>query len=198
MTGLQLGLLAASLIVHREPWVLPVPPESKAQSQADCSGEDCTVTFSPNPPELRAGRILKMAWVANLPAVFLGALLRTVAVLINFPNPPGEPTEIAFSVIFVPLIWYRAGRWMDGLSVGGIVGESTQSRRKVMWTGLARVLVWFLFAVLLLSLLFESHRESIETRFVLVVAIVWAGAYLAGGFMGDRRRMAQLRAPADG
>ena len=33
MTGVQQGLLAARLIVPREPWVLPTPPVSHAQSQ---------------------------------------------------------------------------------------------------------------------------------------------------------------------
>ena len=115
MTGVQLGLLTASLAIHREPWVLPTLPEPQAQAQDDCSGENCTVSFSPS-PEPSAGNILKLAIVLNLPAVFPGPILDVVAALIHFPHPPGEPSQIGFSAVFVPVIWYRVGRWMDDLA----------------------------------------------------------------------------------
>jgi hypothetical protein len=195
MTGVQLGLLAASLIVHHEPWVLPAPPESQAQAQPDCSGEVCSVSFSPNPPEPRLGRILTTAIVLNLPAVFLGSFLHLLAVFIHLPHPPGEPTDIAFGAVFVPLIWYRVGRWMDDLAAGRIAGKLSTVTPKTVWREFARVIAWFLFATLLLSLLVERHRESNGTRFLVVIAILWAGAYLAGGFLGDRQKRARLRAP---
>ena len=137
-----------------------------------------------------------IAMVLNLPAVFLGAILHLVAVFIHFPHPPGEPTEIAFSVVFVPLIWYRVGRWMDELAEGGIAGVSGRLSAKALWTGVTRTIVWFLFATLLLSLLVERHRESNGTKFLAVTAIFWSGAYLAGGYFGDRRRKARIRPAA--
>ena len=193
MTGVQLGLLAASLVVHREPWVLPAPSEQQTQTQADCSGEGC-VSFSPT-PDPRAGTILKMAMVLNLPAVFFGAFLDAASALIHFPHPPGEPALIGFSAVFAPVIWYRVGRWMDDLAMGGIVGDSTRHSAKAVWTSMSRAMAWFLFAVMLLSLLVERHRETDTTIFLQVVVILWTGAYLAGGFVGDRRRAARLRAP---
>lgn len=194
MTSVQLGLLAASLIIPREPWVLAAPPEPKAISQSDCPSEDC-VTFSPGPSEPKAGRILKMAMVVNLPAVFLGAFLAIATALIHIPHPPGEPTLLGFSLVFVPLIWYRVGKWADDSASGGIVRESTQLSLTALWRILARVIVWFLFALMLLSLLVEYHREGETARFLIVISILWTGAYLAGGFLGDRRRAARLRAP---
>jgi hypothetical protein len=193
MTGVQLGLLSASLIVHREPWVLPDPPESQAQSQSECSSENC-ISFSPGPPEPHAGRFLKMAMMLNLPAVFWGAFLHIVVDLIHF-RPSGEPTLIGFSAVFVPVIWYRVGRWLDDLAIGGIAAESTQVNAKAVWRMVTRAIVWFLFAIMLLSLLVERHRENDTTMFLQVISILWTGAYLAGGFLGDRRRAARLRAP---
>jgi hypothetical protein len=197
MTGVQLGLLAASLVVHREPWVLAAPPESQAQTQPDCSGEGCAVLFSPVPPEPRVGRILMMAMVLNLPAVFLGAVLHIAAGLIHFPHSTGEPALLGFSAVFVPVIWYRVGRWMDHLAVDSIQGESIQLSAKAVWTNVARAAAWFLFAIMLLSLLVERHRETDTTIFLQVISILWAGVYLAGGFVSDRRRARRLRAPVE-
>jgi len=136
-----------------------------------------------------------MAMVLNLPAIFLGAFLGVAMALIHFPHPAGEPTLLGFSAVFVPVIWYRVGRWMDHLAMGGIVGDSTRHGAKAVWTGMVRAMVWFLFAVTLLGLLVERHRETDTTMFLQVVAILWAGAYLAGGFVGDRRRSARPSAP---
>ena len=194
MTGVQLGLLTASLAIHREPWVLPTLPEPQAQAQDDCSGENCTVSFSPS-PEPSAGNILKLAIVLNLPAVFPGPILDVVAALIHFPHPPGEPSQIGFSAVFVPVIWYRVGRWMDDLASPRMAEKPTQLGLKAVWTILARTAIWILFAMVLLSFLIEYYRESDTTKFVLVVSILWTGAYLAGGFLGDWWRSARRRVP---
>jgi len=196
MTGVQLGLLAASLVVQREPWVLPTPPEPQAQAQEECSGDECTASFSPN-PEPNAGNILRIAMVLNLPAVFLGAVLHLVAVLIHFPHPPGEPSLLGFSAVFVPLIWYWVGRWVDNLAPGAIPEKTNQPNLQSVWTILARTAVWILFAMMLLSFLVEHHRESGATKFVMAITVLWTGAYLAAGFLGDRLRTAQHHAPAE-
>ncbi len=156
MTGVQLVLLAASVVVHREPWVLPNPPESHAQSQSDCFGEGC-VQFSPMPPEPRAGRILKIAMVVNFPAIFLGAVLHVIVVLIRLPHPPGEPTDIGFSVVFVPLIWYRIGRWIDTQS-------SDENKVNSASTLLGRAVVWFAFVVTMWAFIFERHHYGDRDR----------------------------------
>jgi hypothetical protein len=193
MTGVQLGLLVASLVVHSEPWVLPIPQESQTQAQADCSGDACPLLFT-IPPEPRAGRILMMAMVFNLPAVFLGAFLELAAILIHFPHPHGEPALLGFSAVFVPLIWYRVGRWIDDLVKGGTAGEPAQLTAKALWRSVARAIAWFLFVLMLLSFLTESRRESNATKFEAMTVILWTGAYLGGGLLGDRRRKARLRA----
>ena len=186
MTSVQLGLLTASLTVHREPWVLPVPAESHAQSQSECSGENC-MSFSPSPPEPKAGWLVKAAMLLNLPAVFLGAVLDIVAGLLHVPT--GESTLLAFSAVFVPVIWFRIGRWVD-------VQADKSSAPKVNSAGtiMARALVWCLFALILFSFLVERHREPETTKFLTEIAILWTSAYLAGGLWGDRRQSPQRRA----
>jgi hypothetical protein len=53
----------------------------------------------------------KAATLLNLPAVFLGAVLEGVAGLLHVPT--GELTLLAFSAVFVPVIWFRLGKWVD-------------------------------------------------------------------------------------
>lgn len=190
MTGVQLGLLAASLIVHREPWVLPNPPQSHAQNQSDCSGEDC-IQFSPIPPEPRAGRTVKAAMVLNFPAVFLGAFLEIGAGLLHFRT--GEPSLLGFSAVFVPVIWYRVGKWLDAQSLYGNVGRSALLKVNSAWTLLARVLVWFVFAMMVWAFFFERHHHGDATSFMIAIWIFWTGAYLAAGLWGDWRRSSRRR-----
>ena len=97
--------------------------------------------------------------------------------------------------MFVPVIWYRVGRWLDDLANGGIVAESTQFNSKAVWKMATRSIVWFVFVTMLLSLFVERNRETDTTMFLQVIFILWSGAYLAGGYLGDRRRAALLRAP---
>jgi hypothetical protein len=186
MTGVQLGLLTASLIIHREPWVLPVQAESHAQSQSECSGENC-ISFSPSPPEPRTGRLVNAAILLNLPAVFLGAFLSIVAGLLHFPT--SESSLLAFSAIFVPVIWFRIGKWVDVEA-----GKSSTPKVKSAWTIVARVIVWCLFALMLWSFLVERLREPETTKFLTATAILWTGAYLAVGLWGDRRKSLLRRA----
>lgn len=191
MSGLHVCLLVGSLLVRREPWVVPPPQGLHAQDQAECSGENCAVTFSPA-PELRTGRILKAAELLSLPAVFLGAILHLVAVLIHLPHASGERALLGFSTVFVPLIWYRIGRWVD---LQARVGESSTPHANSVWTLVTRTITLFFFALLLLSFIVERHRESDETKFVMATAILWTGTYLGVGLVGDRRRAARSSLP---
>jgi hypothetical protein len=189
MTAIQLGLLAASLIIHREPWVLFPPPKAQVQSQSDCSGANCTVTFEA-PPEPRAGTILKAAMVLNLPAVFLGDLVHIATSVLHVPHFQGEPSLLLFPTLFVPLIWYRVGKWLDDQRSPR---QFTQQGLKTTWTVVARVAVWCLFGLLLFTFLIERHRQPEATRFLTAVAAVWTGLYLALGLLGDWRRAVRHR-----
>jgi len=135
--------------------------------------------------------------VLNLPAVYLGVVLHLMAGFLHIPFPSGEPTELAFGTVFVPMIWYRIGRWIDDLATDKYVGKTSHLNVKAVWTGVTRDIVWFLFAILLLSLLVEGHRESNATKFMVATAILWTGGYLGCGVLGDRRRKAQLRTIQD-
>jgi hypothetical protein len=189
MTGLQLGLLGASLMVRREPWVLPTPPASHAQNQSGCPGENC-VSFSPA-AEPRAGRIIEIAILLNLPAIFLAGILDLVAGVLHFPT--GEPSLLGFALVFVPLVWYRIGKWLDDQFWPENLYQSARVTLKSVRRDLIRVIMWFLFVMTLLAFFFEHHRYAGSTSFMIMSFILWTGAYLAGGLWGDRKRSAHRR-----
>ncbi len=193
MTCVQLGLLAASVIVDREPWVRPYPPESNAQRQSQCSGDNC-VSFSPGPHDRGSGRLVNAAMFLNLPAVILGAFLDIGVGLLHVHT--NESWLLGFSAVFVPLIWYRVGKWLDDQSTFQSLNQSARRGAKSAWTIVVRVIVWSLFCLLLIAFLVEHQRESEATKFMSAVLFLWMGAYLAGGLLGDWRRRAARRREA--
>ncbi len=183
MAGLQVGLFAASLIFHNEPWVVASPAEVQAGSQPACSGDDCTVSFVP-PPEPRLGEILKAAMVVNFPAVFLGVILQVLANLIHVPHVSGEPALIAFGAVFVPPVWYRTGKWVDGQVNGRTFGTPAPSIAMATWKFVARAFAWFTLSLMMVNVLFGHHHL---TRFFSAIWILWTGGFLACGLLGDWR-----------
>jgi len=196
MTCVQLGLLAACLVIHREPWVLSAPPALPTPGSSPCAAENC-VSFSP-PPEPRFGRIIRLAMILNLPAVFLGACFEIL--LAVFRVPTNEATLLASSAIFVPLIWSRIGNWIDAQSEFQTVSPSTPTKMGSAWAIVARASVWMSFLIMLFAFVVERHREGEPTRFVQAVAIAWTGIYVAVGLWGDWRRPSRhpIEAPRDG
>jgi hypothetical protein len=179
MTAVQLGLLAASLIVPRQPWVVPYPPESHQQSQSQCSGDNCA-SLSPSSSHRGVGRLLKVSEVLNFPAVFLAAFLYLGVERLHVHT--NESWLLAFTAMFVPLIWYRVGKWIDDQSMFQNQNQSTHLRMKSAWKIVVRVIAWCLLGFGLISSM-GSSRDYITAALIL-----WSGAYLAGGLLGDWRR----------
>jgi len=147
------------------------------------------VSFSPA-PEPKAGRILRMAMLLNLPAVFLGGILDVVAGVLHFPT--SEQSLLGFTSVFVPLIWFRVGRWLDDQFMSQNLRQSTLKSVLRIST---RAFMWFLFVMMLAGLLLEHHRYAGSRNFMIVALILWTGAYLAGGLWGiskDRHGVALL------
>src|SRR5204863_5933678 len=94
---------------------------------------------------------------------------------------------LGFSVVFVPVIWYRVGKWLDNRLKPENLHQPTQVGLKAVWRILTRAIVWFLFVMTLLAFLFEHHRYAGSDNFMIVAFILWTGAYLAGGLWGDRQ-----------
>ena len=186
MVVLQFGLLAASLIVNREPWVFPDPSIYPPPSESDCSGSDCTITFT-MPPEPRMGVILKAEMLLNLPAVLLGSIFHIAAGAVHLPQSPGEPTLIGYSTLFVPLLWYRVGRWADDQMTEEIVLFRARVVVRTAWKQFTRVAVWTLFGISSCGFLFVDYHQSDATHYMEEVFILWAGVYLAVGLLADWR-----------
>jgi hypothetical protein len=177
MTAVQLGLLAASLIVPRQPWVVPYPPESH-QSQSQCSGVNCA-SFSPGSSDRGNGRLVYAAMLLNLPALILAAFLDIGLERLHVHT--NESSILAFTAVFVPLIWYRVGKWIDDQSMFQNQNQSTHLRMKSAWKIVVRVVVWCLLGFSLISSM-GGNRDYITAALIL-----WTGAYLAGGLVVDWR-----------
>ena len=119
--------------------------------------------------------------ILNLPAIYLGAILTILLGISHIAS--GESALLACSAVFVPLIWYRAGKWIDDQTTFQSIG-----RMRLTWTWVARALVGMALLMLLLAFPVEWYREGEATKFAEVVATGWAGIYLAVGIWGDRRR----------
>jgi hypothetical protein len=199
MTAVQLGLFAASLALPREPWVIPVPPSVKDLSEPQCSGENCEVTFYPA-PEPRTGRILKAAMVLNLPAVFLGAFLVLSAGLAHIPHITGDPGAIVFGAVFVPLIWYRIGRWVDGQRGLRNAAQANMSSLGEFWIFLVRLFAWAVLLMAIYGLTPAYHHRTRESSFLFAALILWLGAFLAGGLWSGwrMRRLAKAKMSLEG
>lgn len=181
MTGVYVGLLLATLMVPREPWVLAPASESSIENNAACSGEDCTVTFSPT-PEPRTGRIVQAAMLLCFPAIFLGAVLHLILALFHVPHLAGELSLLGASALFVPFVWYRIGNWLDEQLI-----KQIQPKAKSVWSIIARTCAWFIFTICVLGLMFERHYQNSYEQFIAMVAILWTGMYLAGTLWSDWR-----------
>lgn len=131
-----------------------------------------------------------MAMLLNLPAVFLGGILDVVAGVLHFPT--SEQSLLGFTSVFVPLIWFRVGRWLDDQFMSQNLRQSTLKSVLRIST---RAFMWFLFVMMLAGLLLEHHRYAGSRNFMIVALILWTGAYLAGGLWGiskDRHGVALL------
>jgi hypothetical protein len=193
MTAVQVGLFAASLALPREPWVIPVPPVVKVGSEAPCPPENC-ITFTADPGP-KTGRILKVALVLNLPAVFLGGFLHIFANLAHVPHVSGEPGLIAFGAVFVPLFWYRIGRWVDGQRGPQSATQAKGSALWEVWKFLLRSFAWAILPIAIYGLTPAYHHRTRESSFLLAALILWSGAFLEGGLWSGwrMRRLAKAK-----
>jgi L-asparagine transporter-like permease len=174
------------MVVHREHGFCQLRQHQLNQSVR------ATAAFRSLPLLSRAaGRIVEMAILLNLPAVFLGGILDSVVGAHHFPT--GEQSLLEISVVFVPVIWYYVGKWLDNRFTPEKQHQSTQITLKAVCRILARAIVWFLFVMTFLAFLFERHRYPGSTNFMMVALILWAGVYLAGGLWGDHQRSARRR-----
>ena len=105
MTVAQLVLFVVTAVQERSETrhsALLVPSFQAAAIQE----EEGTVTFEPMTPIAPRGTV-KAALILNCPAMLGGVLLGGTF------NKESDSSIIGFSVLFVPLVWYAIGNWVD-------------------------------------------------------------------------------------
>lgn len=95
----------------------------------------------------------------------------------------GEPTLLGSSALFVPLIWYRVGRWVDNQSTQ----RRAQAKAKPAGSIIARALAWFVLVMIVLAFPSSHYHYGPYERFILIVSILWIGTYLVCGLWSDWR-----------
>jgi hypothetical protein len=140
--------------------------------------EGGTVTFRPMQPP-PASLEFKIALMLSLPAVFLGGLFSMWL--------PGEEERrmIGASILFVPLLWFSIGRWIDQLLAPDV---SVHAKRFLRAAGrmLLRGITAFLLFCVFIALTFQHHHQSSDQAFLMAALGLWCGGYLACSILGER------------
>jgi hypothetical protein len=173
MTAVQLGLFVIASEQEKkaaEHSALAYPVVRAAVIQ-----EEQTVSFQPMaPPPVPFSTAA--AFILNLPAMLLGA---TLASIVHWPD--SDATFIGSSVLFVPLIWFAIGRWLDRQ-----IAPSGITRRRI-WS---QVCQWALRAVALLGIIawlaYRGGWEGQDDPSYIPLAL-WCTWYLFCSFWGESR-----------
>ena len=188
MTALSIVLFCLSLLLR--PQELTNRPPSPAVDDKDENG---TVTFSPE-PELKLSPTLKVELALNLPAVQFGGLALEVIRAVTIGGG-SESSLIGFSTLFVPLLWFSIGRWIDRQR--SFIGlETVISRVREMHF---KALLRFIAAIGLLGaicgLLPTYHHRTAESDFYFLVIGIWSTVYLTCSIWGARRLVGLHQVP---
>jgi hypothetical protein len=171
MTAVQLVLFSVAAVQERAStgrsgFSAPVVQAAVIQE------EEGTVSFEPMtpPPAVKAAAIL------NFPAMIGGVLLAGVF------HRETDASIIGFSVLFVPLVWYPIGRWVDRQIAG------VPAARKAIASHVARWSLRVLAILGLIACLF-SARGGFEgpDNFSYIPIGLWSTSYLFCSFRGDHR-----------
>lgn len=180
MTVVQLGLFAAATVQERktaEHSAVAVPVVRAAVIQE----EEQTVSFQPMAPAAVSFPMMA-AFILNLPALFLGMML---AAIVRWSE--SDATFIGCSVLFVPLVWFGIGKWVD------VQIAPMEPKRKRIWGLVGQ---WALRVVAALGIIaWFSYRGGWEGQDdpTSVPIALWSTWYLFCSFWGERRlRLLQL------
>jgi hypothetical protein len=187
MTSVQLVLLALSLANQ---WHLPTSPAELHRRYPPtvprtASDEGETVSFSPEPREMKTSTLFKVATALSLPAMFCGVMIGLPLVLLGIGG--GEAWRIGLSALVGIVMWRQIGRWVDEQRAmsSGIVPFRTRARFALQW--ILRLLAFCLLGLFILNVAFERRHLTTEAAFLSWTWIVWNCVYLSLSFWGERR-----------
>jgi hypothetical protein len=177
MTLANLALFAISVSQQHSQKIAANPESAAYREAAYQEGE--TLRFQPDEP--KASRIVKLALVLNLPAVFCGI------VVCGIFGSGSDTAILGFTEAFVPLLWYPIGRWVDQQLLLSMSAPTRASKFGVIKQNVLRALSAFLLVVMLLEFTPLYHHRTSETEFLSATVILWCAPYLVCSFWGERR-----------
>lgn len=120
--------------------------------------------------------VQKAALILNLPAMFLAVLIAAVF------SPRNETAEMYLSIVFVPLVWYAVGRWIDGL-----LGYMDRLRLSGVLRGLFLPPAAGVLCISLAGLTPLYHHRTADTYWGFTGLVIWSGMCVAIALSSSRR-----------
>lgn len=138
--------------------------------------EDEPLTFEPMASPRPSVAVI-VAIVLNLPALLGGVVLAAIL------HRESVAAMLGFSALFVPLVWYTIGMWIDGQVAPAC------AKKKHLAGKIARWILRALSVLGLLTCLFGFHDdwEPSQSAFDFMPPALWCTWYLFCSFWGDRR-----------
>jgi hypothetical protein len=141
-----------------------------------------TVHFVPMTPV--SSPEFKAAMLLNLPAICVAAIVGALSGL----HPEGDAEILWISVLFVPLVWYPIGRWIDIRL--GLVKRTLKPDSSLRRSG-RRLSCGVAGALLVVSLTGTTplyHHNTRETYWVWTAMILWSSMALGFAISANRQR----------
>jgi hypothetical protein len=126
MTAAQIVLFEVAVVQERtgsQSSAKAIPVVRAAVLQEE---QEQTVTFQPMYPRPIPTPV-KAAWILNLPSLLGGVVLAGVF------HRESDASFIGFSALFVPLIWYPIGNWVDTQIAPGRMARKRIASRIAAW-----------------------------------------------------------------
>jgi hypothetical protein len=141
-----------------------------------------TVHFVPMTPV--SSPEFKAAMLLNFPAMWVAGIVAALSGL----HPEADPEILWISVLFVPLVWYPIGRWIDIRL--GLVKCTLKSDSSLRRSG-RRLSCGVAGALLVVSFIGTTplyHHNTRETYWVWTAMILWSCMALGFAVSADRQR----------
>jgi len=143
--------------------------------------EDQTIEF--HPTETKTSSVFKAALLLSFPAIWIAAIFTALLHLHE-----SEPMWIGVGTVFVPILWYSIGKWIDQQFGTEAARPNQNSRISRGSRTVLRVIAAF-FGVCFVSIALPTfHHRSSETNFLSAAGILWCASYLACSLWGERRK----------
>jgi hypothetical protein len=119
----------------------------------------------------------KVSLIVNLPAMFLATIFAAVL----FPR--SDTAWMYISIVFVPLVWFVLGRWLDG-----VLGYSDRLQLSGTVRKLLAVPALGVFCVSIAGFTPLYHHRTADSYWVFTGSLAWSGFCVAIMLSSSARR----------